>query len=79
MTKETDCWAWQAKVDAEPDPSEREKIYQAGLEDFPASVELTYNFARFMKQTRKDQDAAERLYRQALKPGAPIREFSRAP
>ncbi|HXD32856.1 MAG TPA: hypothetical protein VN643_17160 [Pyrinomonadaceae bacterium] len=66
LTKEKNWWAWQLKANAEPDPSKREEIFRAGLEDFPESVELMGNFALFKHQVRKNYDEAEQLYRKAL-------------
>ena len=66
LTKEKTWWAWELKAEAEPDPVRREAIYRNGLKDFPASVELTNNFALFMQTVRKNYDEAERLFRKAL-------------
>jgi tetratricopeptide (TPR) repeat protein len=66
LTKGKNWWAWRLKAKAEPDPVRQEAIYRAGLEEFPASVELTLIFAMFMEKVRKNYDEAERLYRKAL-------------
>jgi Tfp pilus assembly protein PilF len=66
LTKEKSWWAWQLKVNVEPDPEKAEAIYREGLKDFPESAELTGNFANFMHTVRKNYDEADRLYRKAL-------------
>jgi Tfp pilus assembly protein PilF len=66
IERQKDWWAWQLKVREATDPHEQEKIYRAGLEQFPNSSELNGNFAIFMQNVHKDYDEAERLYRRVL-------------
>ena len=66
LTKERDWWAWQLKADAEPDPTKKEAIFRAALEDFPKSAELNGNFAVFMHYVRKNYDESELLFRKSL-------------
>ncbi len=67
-------WAWQMLADAEPDALKRDAIYLRGLHEFPASAGLTCNYAIFLKNQRKDYDAAEQMYRKALEldPSQPV-------
>jgi len=67
LTKEKTWWAWELKAKTEPDLARREAIYRDGIEDFPASAELTGNFALFLHDVTKNYDEAERVYRKALK------------
>ena len=66
LTKEKTWWAWELKARTEPDHTRREAIYRDGIEDFPASAELTGNFALFLHDVTKNYDEAERVYRKAL-------------
>jgi protein O-mannosyl-transferase len=59
-------WAWQMLANAEPDIAKQEEIYKQGLREFPASAELTGNYAIFVNRLRKDFDAAEALFKKAL-------------
>jgi len=59
-------WAWQMLADAEPDAAKRDAIYLQGLREFPASAGLACNYAIFLKNQRKDFEAAELMYRKAL-------------
>jgi Tfp pilus assembly protein PilF len=65
LTKEKNWWAWELKARAEEDPVKREAIYRAGMEDFPQSAELICNFAVFLEEIEKS-DEAETLYHSAL-------------
>jgi protein O-mannosyl-transferase len=65
LTKERDWWAWQLKAKAEVDPAKQEAIFRAGLEDFPHSADLTGNFAAFMKDAGRN-DEAEQLILKAV-------------
>jgi Tfp pilus assembly protein PilF len=65
-TRKDDWWAWELKAQQEKDPGKREAIYRQGLAELPNSVELTCNFANFLRIIRKNYDEAERLYRHAL-------------
>jgi tetratricopeptide (TPR) repeat protein len=66
MTTEKSWWAWDLKANAENNPDNAEAIYRDGLKEFPASVELTHDFASFMQDVRKNYDEAEELYKKAL-------------
>lgn len=59
-------WQWQQRVDAEPDPAKRDKIYQDAIAALPDSAELHGNYALFLKNTRKDHDKAEEHFKRAL-------------
>ncbi|WFP49988.1 hypothetical protein PL263_18035 [Methylomonas sp. EFPC3] len=59
-------WDWEIKAKQAKDADERERIYRAGLAQFPDSAGLTGNFANFMKNNCRDYDEAERLYRKAI-------------
>ena len=61
-----DWWAWELVALAEQDPQKREDIYREGLEQFPDSPELTWTFAIFMAEIRKDYDQSAQLYRKAM-------------
>jgi hypothetical protein len=54
LAKEKSWGAWQLKAEAELYPVNQEKIFQAGLEDFPQSHELIGNFALFMENVRQN-------------------------
>jgi tetratricopeptide (TPR) repeat protein len=66
MTTEKSWWAWDLRANAEDDAAKAEAIYRNGLEEFPASVQLTLDFALFMERVRQNYDEAERLYKNAL-------------
>lgn len=66
IERQKDWWAWELKARETTDPAEREKIYRAGLEQFPNSFGLNANFSNFLWKVRKSYDEAERLYRRTL-------------
>ena len=59
-------WSWQLQASAEPDVIKREEIYRQGLRQFPDSAGLTGSYALFLKNQRKDYDAAEAMFKKAL-------------
>ena len=59
-------WAWELMARAQSDLEQRDRTYIEGLRQFPSSVELTTNYAIFLKSQRKDFDAAENMYKRAL-------------
>jgi tetratricopeptide (TPR) repeat protein len=62
LTKEKNWWAWQLKVNADPDPDKKEVLYREALKDFPKSVELMCNLAILLYEEGKKHDEVEQLY-----------------
>ena len=63
-----DWWSVEiaARKVTESDPEEADRIYSAGIERFPQSLELQGNYANFLCQVREKMDEAESYYRRAL-------------
>jgi len=59
-------WAWELKAKSVDDLEERNRIYLEGLEKFPKSAELAGNYANFLRNVRKENLAAEMMYKKAL-------------
>ncbi len=59
-------WSWEMLASAESDIAKRDAIYKNGLREFPDSAALTGNYANFLKNQRKDYNAAEVQYKKAL-------------
>ncbi len=66
IARQKDWWAWELKAREAVEPEQKERIYRAGLEQFPDSAELNCNFAIFLECTYKNYPEAENRYRKAI-------------
>ncbi len=61
-----DWFYYELKAAKEKDISKRDEVYRTGLLTCPDSAELHGNYAIFLKDIRKDYDAAEAMYKKAI-------------
>lgn len=66
IEEQENWWGWQFKVDAEPDPVEKEAIFRQGIEQFPESSGLIGNFANLLTDFLGKHDEAEKLYKRSI-------------
>jgi protein O-mannosyl-transferase len=59
-------WAWEVKAQSTASIDDRNRVYLAGLKQFPKSAELTDSYAIFLLNERKDYDVAEVMFKKAL-------------
>jgi Tfp pilus assembly protein PilF len=58
-------WTWALRARVEKDLDKQEEIYRDGIQHLPKSPELCINYAIFLQNQRKDDDA-EMMYKRAL-------------
>lgn len=59
-------WDYILKADSEKDIVEKNKIYLEGMNAYKNNLELTFNYAIFLENKKKDYDTAEIYYKQCL-------------
>jgi len=59
-------WQWQNEINALAKADEHEAHYREAIQALPTSAELLGNYAVFLKNIRKDHDAAEAVYKRAI-------------
>lgn len=59
-------WSWVVKAAAEPDYAKRKEIYLEGIRNFPDKPELLGNYAIFLSDDMKDDEAAEAVFKEVL-------------
>ena len=59
-------WAWELEAAAQTDLKKQEELYKQGLEQFPESSELFYNYALFLLGEKKDITGAKGMFEKSL-------------
>lgn len=59
-------WQWVNEAACEPDLARRDKIYQKAIEHLPNSADMLGSYALYLKNVRKDFDAAEGMHQRAI-------------
>jgi tetratricopeptide (TPR) repeat protein len=66
VQRRTSWWAWELEAVAQTDPEKQEETYIKGLEQFPESPELHYNYALFLSEVKEDIPGAKAMYKKSM-------------
>lgn len=66
VQQRTSWWAWELEAAAQTDPEKQEETYIKGLEQFPESSELHYNYALFLSDIKGDIPGAKAMYKKSM-------------
>ncbi len=59
-------WKWVDEADAVPGSDQKQEIYETARRELPGNANLLAYYAIFLKNDRKDDDAAEAMFKRAL-------------
>lgn len=66
VQRRTSWWAWELEAAAQTDPKKQEETYKKGLEQFPESSELHYNYALFLSKEKDDIPGAKEMFKKSM-------------